>query len=474
MTQAYLLPILKELAATSGRNDKEAILIRERDRGNTALRDFFEASLNPFKTYGLTNSIPEYKCESDVIGSPIETAMRQLYVFADRLVTGQRAKDKLQSLLCSLSGEDAEVLIRIIKKDPDVGLGANTVNKIWPKLIPVMIYMGATPMSDDSLARLDYLNGVYSQNKEDGLFNCAIVNKAGVVTHFGRSGKEYDFKGAFGFLGDSFRNCRIDGEIRVLDPEFSKFLHRKKSNGYVNKYQVGKKAHHTDTTRLCFIVWDVIPLEDSIEGKCELPYKHRLNVLYRAVRDIRQDNHEAMLVTRTRPELRLVDTQIVHSLEAAREMFKRVKAAGEEGLILKEMDGPWQDGKPWWQVKLKNVTETEMKIIGFEEHKKVKGRLGAFILASEDGKVVTNCGSGLTEEESFDYWERQKDLIGRVVSTKWESIIWKENEEKLSLNLPIYAELREDKDVANTLAEMITEWEGTTGCTIEKEISDKL
>lgn len=474
MSQAYLLPILKELSATSGRIEKESILARERDKGNTALRDFFEASLNPFKTYGLTNSIPEYKCDSDVIGAPIETAFRQLHVFADRLVTGQRAKDKLQSILCSLSGEDAEVLIRVIKKDPDVGLGANTVNKIWPKLIPVMIYMGATPMSDESLTRLDYLSGVYSQNKEDGLFNCAIINKAGVATHFGRSGKEYDFKGAFGFLGKSFRNCRIDGEIRVLDTDFAKFLHRKQSNGYVNKFQVGKKKHNTDSTRLCFIVWDVIPLEDSIAGQCTIPYSKRLSVLYHAVRDIRETNHESMLITRTCPELRLVDTQKVHSLEAAREMFKRVKAAGEEGLILKEMDGIWQDGKPWWQVKLKNVTETEMKIIGFEAHRKDPNRLGAFILASEDGKVVTNCGSGLTEAESLDYWARQSDLIGRVVSTKWESIIWKDGEEKLSLNLPIYAELREDKDVANTLAEMIAEWEGTTGCTIEKEISDKL
>jgi hypothetical protein len=466
-----ILPIIEKLAATSSRTEKEAILFEQRD--NVVLKAFFEAACNKFRAYNI-KIIPPYKCGNDYIGRPLMQAINDLYMFEERILTGKKAQDRLSSILSALSSENATLMIRIIKKDPNCGVGASVINKVWPNLIPVAVYMGATPMSDSALERLDYDAGVYSQNKEDGLFITQMFNKAGTPTQFGRSGKQYDFKGSFDMLGDTFKNCRVDGEMRVWDKDFTKFMHRKAGNGYVNKFQVGKPSCKADTSRLCYIVWDIVPYNDALAGECKIPYHQRLQVLHNAVKHSRSVYLEEMTQIRRIPEIQLVDTKIVNSLEDAKLMFKRVKAAGEEGLILKEMHGHWVNGKPWWQVKLKNETEVEFKIIGFNEHSKDPNRLGSFIVASADGKIVTSCGSGLTEEQSFDYWVRRESMMGQIISLKFESIIWKENTVVLSLNLPIFLEVRDDKTEANTLKDCIDQWEDSTGCTIEREISDRL
>lgn len=467
-----ILPIINAIAETASRNEKEAILMAQQD--NYVVRQFFEASTNPFRVYN-TKTIPEYACASKYLGMPLTLAINQLPMFENREVSGRQAQDKLSSILSSLSEENAELFCRIIMKDSKCGLGATTLNKIWPDLIPVDTYMGATAMSDAALNRLNYESGVYSQNKEDGLFQKMIFNKAGVPTSFGRSGLPYDFKGGFDYLGETFKNCRVEGEIRVFNPEFTKFLHRKQSNGIVNRYQEGKPAYSTiGTDRMCFIVWDIVPLADSLKGRCNIPYSNRLNVLYNAVKVAREQNYDPMTQIHSIPEIRLVETKIIYSLDEAKAMFKTNKARGEEGLILKEKDAPWQDGKPWWQVKLKNETEADFKIIGHNEHSKKKGTLGSFLVASADGKIVTSCGSGLTDELALEYWESRAQDIESIISLKFESIIWKEGSEVLSLNLPIFLEKRVDQTKAHTLAECIALWEGTTGCVVETEISSKI
>lgn len=468
----YILPILKELGATTSRIEKEGILIREKD--NDLLREFFEAACNPFRTYHI-RQIPKYRTENEYMGASLHKAIKQLYIFENRVLTGNAAANKLADLLASLSGEDAQVFERIIKKDPNVNVGTATLNKIWPGLIPVFSYMGAVAMSDDALNGLDWMRGVYAQNKEDGQFLASFCKLGqGTATHFGRSGKEYDFQGAFDYLSEYFPNTRIDGEIRVWNEDFTAFLPRKASNGFTNRFQVGKKKPNVDVNRLCYIVWDVVPYAMAMDGYCDIPYETRISVLYGAVKDARTGLKESMFELRTRPELRMVKTEIVNSLEAAREMFKRTKRAGEEGLVLKNRATKWANGKPNDQVKMKNVSECEMKIIGFQEHSKRKDALGAFVLSSADGKIVTNCGSGIEKDESFDLWQRRDELLNSVVTIQFESIIWKEGEELLSMNLPVNPEIREDKDVADDLATIIKIWEADTGCTAEKEIYAKL
>lgn len=460
---------MNELAATTSRKEKESILIQNMD--NVLLQKVLEAALNPFRTYNI-KKIPDYKCMNETMGSPLGKAIQSLSIFENRDLTGNAALTKLSSILSSLSEEDAEVYSRIIKKDLDVGIGANTVNKIWIDLIPTCKYMGATPMSDKALDGLNWIDGVYAQNKEDGLFNFAMVSN-GVVKHFGRSGKEYDFGGAFDFLSDEFYGCRIDGEIRVWNKDRTEFLPRKESNGIVNKFQVGKKEHNEDPTRLCFIIWDSLPISDAIAGKCVYPYSLRYKLVREAIKNT-LSRHNGDIEQHKKPTIRIVKTQIVQSLVAAKEMYKSVKSKGEEGLILKNSDGIWIDGKPNHQVKLKNASECEMKITGFNENKKKAGRLGAFSLASADGKIVTNCGSGLTDELAIEYWNNQESLLGRVVSIKFESIISKDGEELLSMNLPIFVELREDKDIADDLNQIIEIWESDNGCKVTTDISSKL
>lgn len=429
--------IFEELAATSSKNKKIEILTREKD--NALLKRAIEMALNPFKMYYLQR-IPKYSANktASVFDDERETlawGMDQLVKLSDRKVTGQKAKDHLVNVLQSVTADDAKVLERIVLKDLNCGV-ATTPNKIWKGLIPEYPVQLCEPFDQKLVDKLHW--PALAQLKCDGMrFNAIVEN--GKVTIRSRKGQVLDL---FGTLDVMFLelagndNLVFDGELLVVD-NAGALLPRKASNGVLNKAQKGTISQ-AEAKRVVFKLWDLIPLQDWKAEFCAMPYETRFNELNKRAKAYADDI--------------IVETHEAANLDEAQKVFQDYLASGMEGAILKDKTGPWEAKRVKHQIKMKAELTADLECIGWQEGiKKYKGKLGALKLQTRDSKLVTDCGSGLTDKQRDSL--KKKDVLGKIVEVKYNAKIQKEDG-SWSLFLPIFQFIRDDKDEANSFEEL--------------------
>jgi len=128
-------------------------------------------------------------------------------------------------------------------------------------------------------------------------------------------------------------------------------------------------------------------------------------------------------------------------------IFEDYLSRGLEGLILKDGSGVWEDKRAKHQIKFKGELECDLKIVAVEEGiGKAAGMLGAIVCESADGIVKVNVGSGFTDALRKQYWK--ENLVDKIVAVKYNARIKNKAGEE-SLFLPVFIELRDDKDVAD-------------------------
>jgi ATP-dependent DNA ligase len=87
---------------------------------------------------------------------------------------------------------------------------------------------------------------------------------------------------------------------------------------------------------------------------------------------------------------------------------------------------------------------------------KYAGKLGAVVCRSrqEDGKSITvNVGSGFNDDHRTTLWGDRDNLVGKIVAVKYNMRIKNKAGEE-SLFLPIFVEVRDDKDVADSIGDI--------------------
>ena len=277
---------------------------------------------------------------------------------------------------------------------------------------------------------------MYSQVKSDGArFNAIVEN--GAVQYRSRNGKEIDL---FGSMDHEFlemaggKDLVFDGELLVVGLD-GKPLDRKTGNGLLTKFQKGTGSK-TVAASLRAVVWDLIPLEEFRKGKGTQTYKERYVALL------------AALQTPGVSKVVGVETTTVESLDQALDIYKRKVAEGEEGLVLKDPKGPWEDKRVKHQVKLKEVLDADLKVVGFTPGEgKYAGKIGSLMVESSDGKVKTSVGTGLSDADRslpFSHYE------GRIVEIRYNARITDKKTGETSLFLPVFECVRVDKDVASS------------------------
>lgn len=414
--------ILNELAATSSRLEKEAILKREQN--NELLKRVFFLAYDPFTQFYI-RKIPAYKTDQPVWHT-LESALPKLDKLSKREVTGNAGIEYLSLLLSEVDPADAKVLERIIQKDLKCGASESTANKIWPGLIPEYPCMLCTPMDEKVMKKFNF--PAYAQLKMDGMRFNAIV-KDGKCELRSRNGKEIQVLGnleqEFIQLADG-KNLVFDGELLVNDKGV--ILDRQTGNGILNKAVKGtitideaRKVHAT--------IWDVIDYDTFKNGKGKSTYKTRFSQL------------ETMSLPN---KIHLVESKIVGSIEEAQEIFEEYLAQGQEGIILKDMTGVWEDKRVKSQIKFKAELDCDLRIKAIQPGTgKYEGMVGAYICESEDGVIEVDVGSGLSDEDRKNF-----DVIGKILAVVYNARI-KNKQGKQSLFLPRAVEIREDKTKAD-------------------------
>ena len=423
--------LFNDLASNASRNYKLEKL-REHAHHET-LREVIRLALDPFTQF-YQRKIPTYKC--DGTNANIESILPALYDLSSREVTGNAAIEYLRMLLSSLNEDDAKVLERIIDKSLDCGVQVSTANDVWPGLITEYPCMLCSPFEQKLVDKISF--PAYAQMKMDGMRFNAIV-RDGKCEFRSRNGKEILLLGnleqEFIALAGSI-DCVFDGELLVMLEGDHQFADRQTGNGILNKANKGtisaKEASMVHAT-----VWDLIPYVQFVDGYCATPYSKRYSTLEAIVSKQKSDGKKIWNVTST----------IVQTLEEAQEIFQGYLAEGYEGIILKDGNGVWEDKRAKHQIKFKGELECDLKIVAIEEGTgKYAGMLGAIVCESSDGKIKVNVGSGFNDAHRKNLG---KEILDKIVAIKYNSRIKNKLGDE-SLFLPIFVEIRDDKDIADS------------------------
>lgn len=420
------------LAANDGRNFKIDLLNHHKD--NKVLREVVRLALDPLTQFYI-RKIPDYVPNPNKSDVTLAFGLDSLQDLSKRLVTGNAAISHLTSLLEVLNEDDAKVIEKIIQKDLRCGVSVSTANKVWPNLVMDYPCMLCSQYEEKLVDKIKFPALV--QMKMDGMRFNAIV-RDGQVEFRSRNGKELDLKGN---LVEEFielsggQNVVFDGELMVMFDNDYQFADRQTGNGILNKANKGTISD-AEAKLVHASLWDVIPYDDFIKGKCDVEYKYRWDVVQSVVD--RQESGNKRIWS--------VYSKEVASITEANEEFERLLADGYEGIILKDLNGKWENKRTKSQIKFKGELECDLRIVGLQMGTgKYEGMLGALLCESEDRKIQVSVGSGFNDEHRKTI---TTDVIGKVVAVKYNARITNKQGEE-SLFLPIFVEVRDDKDVAD-------------------------
>ena len=413
--------ILEDLASNPSRNYKIDKLTEHKD--NRVLREVVRLTLDPFTQFYI-RKIPKYEATGN---GCLMTAMDKLFELSSRLVTGHAAIEHLTQVLTSLSPKNAMVLERIIAKDLRCGVSTATANDVWLGLVVDYPCMLASQYEQKLVDKIQWPAMV--QLKMDGMRFNAVV-RDGQCEFKSRNGKTIDLLGhlekEFVELANGIDTV-FDGELLVKDDCGT--LNRQTGNGILNKAGKGTITD-AEASMVHATIWDVIPYMYFIDSYCPTPYKDRFARLKEANR------------------INIVPNFIVDNIEEAQAKFKEYYDQGEEGIILKDMNAPWENKRSKALIKFKGELECDLKIVDVEDGTgKYEGMLGALVCESEDGIIKVKVGSGFNDEDRKKI--KNQDVIGKVVAVKYNARIRSKHEDE-SLFLPIFVEIREDKDKADS------------------------
>lgn len=421
--------IFETLAENPSRNFKLDFLGQHKD--NVTLREVIRLALDPFTQFYI-RKIPEYQQigNTDIT---IPEALGQLSQLSNRFVTGHKGIEHLRNILSNLPLEKAKIIEKVIAKDLRCGVSVSTANKVWPGLIkeyPVMLCSG---YEEKLVNKIPF--PAYVQLKLDGMRFNAIV-RSGDVEFRSRSGKEIEL---LGFLVEEFRamagdvDTVFDGELTVKNKN-GDTLNRQTGNGILNKASRGTiSPEEADTVHAT--IWDAIPYLYFQDGEYNRAYSERFDYVKNCVEKL--DSERVSCVPNT----------VVNDAEEANKVFTEYYESGEEGIILKDVNGIWEDKRSKHQIKYKGELECDLKIVGLEDGTgKYQGLLGALLVESADGILKVSVGSGLTDEDRAIL--NSTTILGKIIAVKYNARI-KNKQGEDSLFLPIFVELREDKTEAD-------------------------
>jgi DNA ligase-1 len=421
MSSAETQMLLEIIANTPSTEEKRA-LAREFLEVQF-FKDVVRYAYSPFLSYHLRGIT--------VTGKGANEFGQEAFALLDRLsrrtLSGNDARETVAGFLGTLEPLSRELFTRILNKDLRTGLSVKGWNAACPGLIPEFGYMRCSLPNAVDLSRWNWKEGVFSQEKADGIF-VNVTCKDGTVSVNTRKGHPLGIQ-HFPKLEKEFRlfSGQFHGELLVKIS--GTIADRKTGNGLINS--VMKGGSFQETVEPVFVFWDYVTDR-------RLPYRDRFKGLV----------EKCFYLSAT-----IVNTKIVYSQEEAREHFEEILSRGGEGTVLKTKYGMWKDGVSKEQVKLKAERDCELMILDFVEGLgKYQDTLGAITCGSRDGVLRVNV-SGFTDREREDIWNARDDLRGAIVTVRYNEKI-RNKEGKWSLFLPRFIEIRHDKTTADSFYEI--------------------
>ena len=448
--------IFDEISAESGNNAKIEILRKYQD--NELLKKvLYLANSKRVKFY--LKRVPEYTPDNNG-GETLEWALAGLEKIYNREFTGTDAINWLVVLLSGVSTDDAYIVERIIEKDCKIGMGTTFMNKVFKGLIEETPYQGCIPF-DEKKAKALFNGGksVLSEVKADGRYVNVIIRSNDVEME-SRQG-EATILGKCELISQlsKLEDCVLNGELimdktprliangiiaSIIDYNLKLATRTDSENKkkYDNFLKEKEMTIEEATEKIKLKVWDIIDVDEYFEAKSTTKRIDRLNRLKSVIKNT--------------DKVEIIEHRIVSTYDDAMSHFSELLELGEEGTVIKSLDGGWKNGKPTYQIKLKLEINLDLKIIGFNygnKGTKNENLISSITCQSSCGKLITNA-QGLTEKTMTYVTENKDKLLGTIIEIKCNGLS-SNSKGGCSVFYPALSDFRYDKTQANSLEECI-------------------
>ena len=408
--------IISQLEAHNSRLDKEEILYSAMEEG---LDEFFEGvrmALDPLVTFGV-KQVPE-KAENEVLsaqGLAWPTFKELARNLIDRKLTGHNARDAI--ILCKdlATAEQWNMFYRrILIKDLRCGVSEKTVNKVSKKFdgkysIPVFTCSLA---HDSANHEKKMVGNKQIEIKLDGVRVLTII-RGNKVEMFSRNGKQFH---NFGHIIAEIEEVLKDNQAPydlVLDGEVMS----------ANFQDLMKQVHRKDgkqSTDAVLHLFDICPLSDFQKGKWDKPQSFRSAATKAWV-----EQHASVLEHVQALDWEDVDLDTPEGQERFVALNKAAVDGGYEGVMIKDIDAPYECKRTHAWLKAKPFIEVTLEVADVEEGTgRNEGRLGAVVCEGvDDGKKINvNVGSGFSDANRDEFWNSRTDIIGQLVEVRADAV----------------------------------------------------
>ena len=430
---------IRDLESSDSRTHKEQVVekaLMAANLGSSSAQCFLYncyLALNPYWVYGV-KKVAESANLTDR-ENPWPAFWGLCESLRTRSVTGGDARRAIDAMMARFDSEQWNGLARrVLVKDLRCGVSEKTINKICGRsqwAIPVF----TCQLAQDSGDHPSKMKGRKRlEVKLDGVRVLAVFNGRG-CTLYSRNGKAFEnFPQIQEFLEDHrhlFAHGARTGGRFVLDGEIV-------GESFQKLMRQAHRKSDAETTGMVYHVFDMIPLEDFERGFWNAQQHKRLALLDKARERLTKDDPVQIM-----PGLE-VDLDTAEGHDVLRRFAEASVAEGYEGIMIKELDAPYECKRSSFWMKWKPTITVDLNIKGFEQGTgRNLGRLGAIICEGEDNgrRIMVNVGSGLSDSDRDQYWAARDDLLGRVIEVQADAVT-QNQDGSYSLRFPRFVRFR--------------------------------
>jgi len=425
--------VISALEVHNLRTNKEEIILAQAEAGNSEFFEGCRLALDSMITFGL-KQIPE-KTDADGAGLDWDSFTLALTGFTTRGVTGNTARDMVATMMASATKVQWNGWYRrILIKDLRCGVSEKTINKVvGKKYVQYSIPVFGCQLAHDSQNHESKVSGKkLIEVKLDGVRVITIVYPDGRVDQFSRNGKELV---NFPHIREQLRAvANIGGfsEAVVLDGEVM-------SSSFQDLMKQVHRKDNVESSDAVLHLFDIIPLEKFETGECSATQINRSDVL-----SSWYETYCSITPNVTVLEHELVDLDTTNGQERFKMINTQAIAGGYEGIMIKDVDAPYECKRSHAWLKLKPYIEVTLEVQGVEEGTgRNEGRLGALICGGEDdGRFIqVNCGSGFSDADRDNYWVARNRLLGHLVEVRADAVT-QNQDGSYSLRFPRFLRFR--------------------------------
>ena len=396
-----ILAIVEQLQRTSGRNDKEAILLE--NKNNDLFKEVMKFIYDPFILTGLSK-----KKISKKLKLPTITSTLSIIEIMDYLKVHNSGRDEdiifVQHFIQSQPENLRDLYTKIVSKDLTLGLTEGTLNKVYGDgFIKTFSVMLAKKFEEHQ----HKIKGDFVLSEKMDGNRCVILKDNGIVKSYTRQGKKYDGLEEIesDIAGLDFDNIVFDGEL-IADIQGSTIEVYAETTSKA-------RSKGNNKTGLVFHIFDMLDLEDFKKGQSSDNYIERKKDLSYIFK-----NNDMPHCKEVKP------LYIGGDLDEVGKWMNHASEQGWEGLML-NLDKPYSCKRCDSILKIKVFNDADVLCLSvLQGTGKYENMLGAITIQFEhDGNLYEcNCGSGFSDEERKAYYKQPELIVGKIVTVGYFEI----------------------------------------------------